>query len=143
MTRLLRLTRHPLQAEQRRYLERAYPRLEIVQSQEFARTPEEIMGLMRRCDADVLEAVLPLRQLAALMRARPGFPVIRPVMHRLASGPNNRRRVQFACYERVRRIVLDTEPLIPVVRAPEPEGGLPEAVQAKLLAYRATLEEKR
>lgn len=111
--RVLRLTRHEASPEQVEALRCAFGKdLEIVQVSETVAGAAAIKALVQAHGADVLEAVLPLPLLAEVCDPERGVgvPVIRAVMDREVL-PDGSVAFRFRVYERVKRVVVDTEPL--------------------------------
>lgn len=113
MAKVLRLTRHEVQPAQVAELRRLYgPDVEIVTVSETVQDAARARELVREHGADVLEAVLPLPLLAQAVdpKSGVGVPVIRAVMDREQRSETEVNFV-FRSYEKVKRIVVETDPL--------------------------------
>ncbi len=118
--RVLRLTRHPADAEQVEALRRGVASLlgcdpAVVEPVEISTTverPEEVVTLVQEVGAQALEAVLPLGLLGAVVPQlqRLGVPVLRAVMERQLHDDGT-ASYRFRHYEVVERVEVVTRPL--------------------------------
>ncbi|MDW8068550.1 MAG: hypothetical protein RML46_06535 [Anaerolineae bacterium] len=115
--RVLRITRHPLQEAQKIGLRVAAQRLlgrddevEVIEHAGTISSPEEVLELVRKHQADIVEAVLPITLLAAVMELfrKEGLkiPVIRAVMERRVAGET--ATFEWRAYEEVKSIKVET-----------------------------------
>lgn len=86
--------------------------LEVVQVSKAVGGFDEVLALVTKYEARVLEAVLPLPLLAQLLPAlnELNVPVLRAVMDRIIE-PDGTVRFEYLRYERIRKIHVEVEPL--------------------------------
>lgn len=111
MTTVLRLTRHPAEADQTNALRAIYgPDVNVIERSVTVASAAEVVALADETNADVIEAVLPPALLAAVIPAVAPRPLIRAVMARTVN-PDGAATFAFTRYERVIRVEVVTEPL--------------------------------
>ena len=117
MTKVLRVTRHPAQAEQLEALEQAFGEVAVEQVSETL--PDDSRKAVERFDelaeeADVVEAVLPIQLLQAVLEysdfSDHGGTLIRAEMERVVSDDGDADFV-FDHYEVVEEVSISTRPL--------------------------------
>lgn len=110
MSKILRLTRHPIVPEQLAELKRIYGAdAEIVEVSETMPNAARVVELVREHSADAVEAVLPLPLMAELLKVIGETPVLRAITRREFDATGIKTMFVFDHYERIIRVEVVTE----------------------------------